>query len=164
MRTKRIAHCRNAYMDFFESRGLFDSHDYMLVVDLDTSLAIEDDFKSQLDSCFVRDDWDAVASNRRSRYYDIWALRSEQIGCTFDCWEMVNKFGDVHKYIRRFQTTICPKLAWIPCASAFGCMALYKTKAVRGKRYNGDQTCEHVSFHEGLRIFINPGFISGGEY
>ena len=163
VRTKRLAHCRNAYMDFFESRGLFDSHDYMLVVDLDTSLAIEDDFKSQLDSCFVRDDWDAIASNRRGRYYDIWALRSEQIGCTFDCWEMANMFGDVHKYIRRFQTTICPTLAWIPCTSAFGCMALYKTKAVRGRRYNGDQTCEHVSFHEGLLMFINPGFISGGE-
>jgi hypothetical protein len=42
-------------------------------------------------------------------------------------------------------------------------MALYKTKVVRGRRYNGDQTCEHVSFHEGLLMFINPGFISGGE-
>ena len=163
VRTKRIAHCRNAYMDFFESRGLFDSHDYMLVVDLDTSLAIEDDFKSQLDSCFVRDDWDAIASNRRGRYYDIWALRSEQIGCTFDCWEMAKRCGDEHKYIRRFQTKICPKLAWIPCTSAFGCMALYKTKVIRGRWYNGDQTCEHVSFHEGHRMFINPGFISGGE-
>ena len=163
VRTKRIAECRNAYMDFFEFRGFFETHDYLIVVDLDTSLAIEDDFKLQLKSCFVRDDWDAIASNRRGRYYDIWALRCEEIGCTFDCWDMTKKFGDAYKHIRRFQTTIYPKLSWIPCTSAFGCMALYKTKAIRGKRYNGDETCEHVSFHEGLRMFINPGFMSGGE-
>jgi hypothetical protein len=163
VRTKRIAQCRNAYMDFFESHGFFDSHGCMIVVDLDTSLEIEDEFKQQLESCFVRDDWDAIASNRRGRYYDIWALRSEALGCTFDCWEMANRLKDVDKYIRRFQKPIYPKLEWIPCTSAFGCMALYKTQAIRGKRYNGDRTCEHVSFNKDLRMFIHPGFISGGE-
>ena len=162
VRTKRIAACRNEYMQFFENNGFFDSHDYLIVVDLDTSLAIEDDFKTQLSSCFVRDDWDAIASNRRGRYYDIWALRSAALGCTFDCWEMANKHRDV-SYVRRFQTVICPKLAWIPCESAFGCMAIYKTKAIKGRRYDGSPTCEHVSFNMGLRMFINPEFISGGE-
>jgi hypothetical protein len=51
--------------------------------------------------------------------------------------------------------------AWIECQSAFGCMALYKTASIVNRRYDGRKTCEHVSFHAGLRIFINPTFISG---
>ena len=175
-RTKRIAAGRNAYMDFFEKSGMFDSFDYMIVVDLDSSLNIEPTFKEQLDSCFSRDDWDGIGSNRNGRYYDIWALRSAVLGCTFDCWEMVSKSIGIHggkliltypekvqAFVSRFQTVLAPSGAWIPCESAFGCMALYKVKSVRHRRYNGDTTCEHVSFHSGMRMFINPAFISGGE-
>jgi hypothetical protein len=135
----------------------------MLVVDLDSSLDIEPTFKEQLDSCFLREDWDGIGSNRRGRYYDIWALRSSVLGCTFDCWDMVNKSIGIHggklilsypekiqAFVRRFQTVLAPNGAWIPCESAFGCMALYKVKSVRNRRYNGDTTCEHVSFHSGF--------------
>ncbi len=175
-RTKRIAVGRNAYMDFFETSRMFDSFDYLIVVDLDSSLQIEPSFKEQLDSCFARDDWDGIGSNRRGRYYDIWALRSAVLGCTFDCWDMVNKSigiqggkllltypEKVQAFVSRFQTVLAPSSAWIPCESAFGCMALYKVKSVRHRRYNGDTTCEHVSFHSGLRMFINPQLMSGSD-
>lgn len=39
----------------------------------------------------------------------------------------------------------------------------YKASSVRRRRYSGDSTCEHVSFNSGLKMFINPCFISGGE-
>lgn len=176
-RTKRIAMARNTYMNWFETHGYFDTFDYLLIVDLDSSLSIEPSFQSQLHSCMNRDDWDGIGSNRRGRYYDIWALRSAALGCTFDCWDMVSRplvgvhngslilsYGDkVNLFVRRFQTQLLPYGPWIPCESAFGCMALYKVKSVRNRRYNGDTTCEHVSFHSGLRMFINPEFISGGE-
>jgi hypothetical protein len=175
-RTKRIAAARNAYMNWFENHGYFDTYDYMLVVDLDSSLRIESDFQKQLHSCMIRDDWDGIGSNRRGRYYDIWALRSDALGCTFDCWEMVSKpvkFGiltvkppyheQVKKFVYAFQNVIPPTQEWIPCKSAFGCMALYKVKSVMNRVYNGDTTCEHISFHSGLRMFINPAFISGGD-
>lgn len=161
VRTKRIATSRNAYMDFFQQNKWFDQFDYMLVVDID-SLQIDSNFKKQLESCLTRTDWDGIASNRHGQYYDIWALRSRAMGCTFDCWDMVNRSGgDVNTYVRRFQQVIPAESAWIPCESAFGCMALYKTQSVRNHRYNGDSTCEHVSFHFGFRMFINPAFFSG---
>jgi len=171
-RTRRIAQCRNEYMKFVRET---DSA-YTLVVDLDTSLNIESKFKQQLESCFLRDDWDAIASNRRGRYYDVWALRSQAMGCTFDCWAELNKpivprvsifqkqqTNRLNFYIGRFQQVIPENTEWIKCESAFGCMVLYRTDAIRNHLYNGDITCEHVSFNNGLRIYINPKFISGGE-
>jgi len=50
---------------------------------------------------------------------------------------------------------------FIPCTSAFGGMVLYKTKSIINKTYNGDDTCEHISFNEGLKMYINSEFISG---
>ena len=182
-RTKRIAYCRNKYMEYLDNN--ISRFDYLLVVDLDASFKIYDDFKSQLASCFVRNDWDSVASNRRGRYYDIWALRSKQLGIEFDCWERVSTHSSnvnirlplsflktsrftfetlVDMFVTKYQKVIPESTDWIECRSAFGGMALYKTSSVHKRRYNGDTTCEHVSFNEGLKIFINPRFISGGEY
>jgi hypothetical protein len=174
IRTKRIAAGRNAYMDFFEKNGYFDKFDFMIVVDLDSSLNIEDTFKEQLYSCFKRDDWDGIGTNRDGHYYDVWALRSTPLGCTFDCWEMVDNHTGFYKgqllttyndrfnvFVGRFQKQIPRHVDWIQCDSAFGCMALYKVRSVRNRRYNGEKTCEHISFHSGLRMFINPAFISG---
>lgn len=169
-RTQRIARCRNEYLKYL------DGHDYMLVVDLDEILVLNSDFKQQLDSCFARSDWDAIASNRRKHYYDIWALRSRELGCVDDCWEKLKnpvfflqtgKFigtrlePDWDKYLTRFKKNIPSTSHWIECQSAFGGMALYKVSSITGRKYDGNKTCEHVSFHTGLRMFINPNFMSG---
>jgi hypothetical protein len=184
-RTQRISICRNEYLKYITD------HDYLLVVDLDNILNIQDNFKEQLDSCFSRNDWDCIASNRVDKYYDVWALRSYELGIDFDCWEMVNKYDitksiykefrkmtnkyditkliyqkirkilDRKKYVDKFIINIPQNSKWILCESAFGGMALYKTSAIKSKKYNGDKTCEHLEFHKGLRIFINPYFLSG---
>jgi hypothetical protein len=174
VRTARIAICRNKYMEVIQP--FISQHEHSLIVDLDESLCIEPSFKQQLESCFMRNDWDVVASNRRGRYYDIWALRSRAMGIDYDCWEMASKNNGillinglftkvdaVQKYVYSHQKVIPTHLPWIECQSAFGCMALYKTASIANRRYDGSRTCEHVSFHVGLRIFINPAFISGGE-
>jgi glycosyltransferase involved in cell wall biosynthesis len=171
-RTKRIAQCRNFYLDYFHQEKLFDQYDYLLVVDIDNILQIESKFKQQLESCFQTSlEWDAIASNRKIVYYDIWALRSSELGCTFDCWEMAAKYNTKYKfgiyqtgtqkYVTAFMKHIPKNSKWIKCQSAFGGMALYKTASIKTKKYNGDKTCEHIAFHEGLKMYINPEFISG---
>lgn len=172
-RTKRIALSRNLYLDYFHKEKLFDEYDFLLVVDIDDILQIESSFKQQLETClnFKEKEWDAIASNRKDKYYDIWALRSQELGCVFDCWEMAAlhkpkyKFGfyqtGTQKYVTSFMKNIPRNSKWIECQSAFGGMALYKTASIKTKKYNGDKTCEHISFHEGLKMFINPDFISG---
>lgn len=174
VRTKRIAAARNAYLSY--SEPIYSEFPYMIVVDLDNVLDISETFNAELASCFVRNDWDALASNRKGRYYDIWALRCNMLGCNYDCWEMMNKQvgffnGELllttpqrwRMFIGRHQRVIPQNAHWIPCDSAFGGMAIYKTSKIKGRRYNGDATCEHISFHLGLRMFINPAFNSGGD-
>jgi len=182
----RIAKGRNTYMQYFKENNLFNSYDYMLVVDLDDILNIESNFKEQLDSCFKIEDWDVMASNRNDKYYDIWALRSNSdiLYCDFDCnyhenarvsisfckhsgKKLVNKTSEnprKNEYAKNpaiLNKNIPRDTGFIECSSAFGGMALYKTKAVSDRIYNGDVTCEHISFHNGLKIFINSEFISG---
>jgi glycosyltransferase involved in cell wall biosynthesis len=167
LRTQRIARCRNKYLKYITD------HDYLLVVDLDDVLRIQDTFKEQLESCFLRNDWDAIGSNRLYKYYDLWALRCEKLGVIDDILtKNVSRFVQgklraltneeyISCYVTPMQKNIPITDDWIECTSAFGGMALYKTFAIRGHWYNGDKTCEHISFNEGLRIFINPKFISG---
>jgi len=162
------------------------NYEYMLVVDLDDMLNIESNFKEQLDSCFKIKDWDAMSSNRNDKYYDIWALRSnsEILFCDFDCNNNDNSRISISfcRYSGRKIVNIIPEnerkkeykknpeILWkniprnygfIECTSAFGGMTLYKIKMIKDKVYDGDKTCEHISFHEGLKMYINSGFISG---
>jgi hypothetical protein len=57
---------------------------------------------------------------------------------------------------------------WLPVASAFGGLGIYKTEAFANSNYfgvkDGYEICEHVPFHEragelGARLYINPMFI-----
>ena len=101
---------------------------------------------------------------RRSKYYDIWALRSEELGITFDCWEMVNsKQMTVHDAVARFQKIIPTDHPWIKVESAFGGMALCNSKSIQHRIYDGDKGCEHVPFFKGLCMYINPKLISGSN-
>ena len=187
-RTMRIAKGRNTYMQYFRDNNFFNNneYEYMLVVDLDDILNIESNFKEQLDSCFKIEDWDAMSSNRNDKYYDIWALRSnsEILFCDFDCnnhddsllsilfckfskRKIVTKISNNN---RKNEYTRNPEILWkniprnygfIECTSAFGGMTLYKTNKIKDNVYDGDKTCEHISFNKGLKMYINSGFISG---
>jgi len=173
-RPRRIAICRNKYMELAEP--YFSQFSEMIMVDLDDALNIEHNFKEQLATCFTRTDWDALGSNRRGKYYDIWALRSKVLGITYDCWEMAaqHKTGLIlthdgfrytdqrQKYVYDHQKVYPETMPWILVESAFGGLAIYKTSSIKGRRYIGE-TCEHVSFNQGLRMYINPRLISGGE-
>jgi hypothetical protein len=160
-RTRRIAICRNKYMELAEP--YFSEHSEMLMLDLDNSLEIETIFKAQLATCFERSDWEALGSNRRGRYYDIWPLRSKVLDITYDCWDLIMKGVPKEICLKRHQRVIKEIDPWIPVESAFGGLAIYKTQAIKGRRYDGSKTCEHVDFNKGLQMYINPSLISGGE-
>jgi co-chaperonin GroES (HSP10) len=187
-RTMRIAKGRNTYMKYFKDNNLFynSEYEYMLVVDLDDILNIESNFKDQLNSCFKINDWDAMTANRVDKYYDAWALRSnsEILNCDYDC----NSNEGARTVIQRCKFTgrkiitsipenkriqeyrrnpailiknIPRNYGFIECTSAFCGMALYKINKIKDRLYNGDKTCEHVSFNDGLKMYINCEFISG---
>lgn len=178
LRTERISHCRNMYVDQILNNETYKHIDYVIVSDFDglnthiSSAAIE--------SCWEREDWDMCAANQRGPYYDIWALRHEDWNPN-DCWA---QYRFLNRYTpnteKNLYSSIYSKMIrlpvssdWIEVDSAFGGLAIYKKNIFSMGRYvgvndKGEEFCEHVYFHNqlrqhGARLFINPRLINA-EY
>lgn len=177
LRTDRIAHCRNAYLDELDHNPLYADVDTVFVTDFDrvnTHLTAQ-----ALRSCWQRDGWDGCMANQAGPYYDVWALRHPE-------WSPNDCFAQMRFLERQGLTperalraavdsrmiTISPEADWIEVDSAFGGLAVYRREALRGLRYHGLdaaglETCEHVALHaqmraRGARLFINPRLINAG--
>jgi hypothetical protein len=180
-RTVRLAFCRNFLINLLHTN--YGGFDYFINVDLDNIL--RHDTIDGLKKCFqLERPWDALFANASPVYYDIWALRSEEIGLTYDCWDKIH-----HEYqkgvpyyiskiphVKAFQTHINPGQDLIEVQSAFGGFGIYKVAATKDCRYVGEiekcefdeptgcnaECCEHVHFHKdmisknGAKLYIAP--------
>ena len=176
-RTQRIAHCRNLYLNEFETTSTYAGADFLIAADLDgVNSCIT---QSAFDSCWQNSNWDVVTANQWNAYYDIFALR-HPLWSPNDCWEMQHylaneKFYDEvdAKFIAVYSrmANIPESNPWIEVDSAFGGLAIYKMPLIKGLRYVGGLTksgydiCEHIGFHQqiqerGGHIFINPQLIN----
>lgn len=166
-RTERLACIRNRLLD--EARQLDPTNEgLLLMMDMD-DVATKGTLAATIHTCFhfSFDSWDALTTNRRFVYYDIWALRIRQ-HIEFDFAEMRRKTrsmeGDL-KYYLRFLRRIRKSDRLLPVLSAFAGAALYKMSALSGKHYiglgpEGGEVCEHLSLHEqmireGRKIYLN---------
>lgn len=174
MRTMRIAKARNECISIIEQK--YSTWDYMIMIDLDNVSIGE---IRGISTCweYPTDQWDVMTANQEKEYYDIWALRSKTIGCTFDCWltgilKGMSQQEMQDKLVTPFQKPI-PQSGIIEVDSAFGGLGIYKISKILGSRYVGYQEimghifeiAEHVRFHEqlkekGCRIFINTRMIN----
>lgn len=163
-RIGRMVALRNQYMDYIEEHGM--RADYLIVVDMD----VEQIYLDGILSCFKHDNnWDAVTAfgysfgpKLRKRYHDTFAL--EEYGTL--------QRPKTEKNIRRLQDKYrnLNEHNWVRVDSAFGGLAIYNFKAVKGLRYmlldNADRRvrcrCEHSSLALQMkkrgydRFFINP--------
>jgi hypothetical protein len=174
-RTKRIAYCRNKYMEEFDSDPEYQNSDYVIIADFDgVNTCITD---KSISSCWERDDWSVATANQWGPYYDIFALR-HPLWSPNNCWESQIFLGimgmteDDSKFVAVYSRmfTIPEEGEWIEVDSAFGGLAVYKAEVIKGLRYvgsdsQGNEMCEHVNFHQlikerGGRIFINPHLIN----
>jgi hypothetical protein len=171
-RTARIAHCRNAYMDFLDKEAR--DEDFVVIADLDGANA--DLTKSRFETIWDRTDWDVCTANQLFAYFDIWALRAKgwsDIDWMEEYKQLVEGGMRSQKALRialyAKMKRISPKSDWIPVDSSFGGLGIYRFRAIRGLRYlgelNGREICEHVPFHrsireKGGRILIVPGLIN----
>lgn len=167
-REERIASCRNIYVNHILKN--YKHYDLMIVVDLDDVLQetinpkIFDKCMSQL----VYPTWDAVFANQSYRYYDIWALRNDEVN--YDCWEkIVSREMTRDISITNHQYHIPKNTPYIPVKSAFGGMGIYKIKLLDDTTiYNAKDgnfiRCEHVSFNDSIvskggKLFIDPSMV-----
>ena len=177
LRTERIAHCRNRYLDEIVQNPTYAKGDYVIVSDFDgmnTLLTPE-----AIASCFARQDWDVCTANQRAPYYDIWALR-HPLWSPADC---IREFkflkdmgageeGALSAAIFSKMLRISEDSNWIEVNSAFGGLAIYRRDAIGDARYNGlnelgEEQCEHVALHStmrsaGFKIFVNPRLVNVG--
>lgn len=170
-RTERLPECRNALLDALWEK----SADFMIMMDMD-GICEEPIPEESILSCFKYplDGWAAMTANISSKYYDIWALRSEW--CPYDCWKMVwNRPPDmtsdqaVEKFIHAHKKHIPRDLQQIEVESAFGGLGVYQTRFLKGCRYSRkstfhDMDVEHCAFNQAIRrnggkVFINPALI-----
>ena len=168
-RIERIAHCRNAYLDYVRTTS--EKFDYVVVADLDGVNNLLT--KEKVATCWKFDGWSACTANQSGPYYDIYALRAPGWS-EMDCWNEarslyasgMNPVKSWVKAIREKQRIILESEDWIEVTSAFGGFAIYKTETfLEGKyqTFSGDElnVSEHVPFNlkltaTGHRIFINP--------
>lgn len=170
-RLERIAHCRNAYLDFLEEAG--DSFEFVLIADLDgvnSRLGIRQLAELNLDG-----DWAGCFANQVGPYYDIGALRAKfwQDNDPFESRQRLVQIGfhfeqAHHIAVTSKMITLSTNAPPIEVDSAFGGFAVYRTKWLRGARYSAhgeggaSLQVEHVAFNQSIRekggrLFILPG-------
>jgi hypothetical protein len=175
LRTQRIAHCRNAYLQELRSNPAYRTVDCVIVADFD---GVNDALTKQaLESCWQRDDWDACTANQAGPYYDLWALRHPTWSPN-DCFDQYRfHLAQGQSAFKAYFASVYARMirihrdsAWIAVDSAFGGLVVYRKAAMLDGSYSGltadgNELCEHVSFHRELRaqgrlIFINPQLVN----
>jgi hypothetical protein len=176
VRTERIAHCRNRYLEELEGESYSDV-DYVVVSDLDGMNRLLT--RRAVMCSFERSDWDVCCANQRGPYYDILALR-HPTWSPGDCLDQLRQLraqgvgeeAALRVAIYSKMVRIPTSREWIEVDSAFGGLAIYRKAILTGANYRGTDAagasvCEHVALHASIRerhgrIFINPALINSG--
>lgn len=178
LRTDRIAHCRNRYLQEIDDNPLYAAVQWVVVADLDGTNHLLD--RNAVASCWRRGDWDVCCANQRGLYYDIWALR-HPTWSPDDCWARYRQLvaQGTPRYAARWSAVysrmrhIASDQPWIAVDSAFGGLAIYRRSVLSGVRYcgvgpAGEEVCEHIALHAQLRarghtIMLNPALLNLDE-
>jgi hypothetical protein len=177
LRTARLAHARNQYLEFMRNCALR-SFDFLVVMDMDeiNFFPIAVDQVAQAARLLESDANHAAAfANQPQCYYDMWALRQAKLS-PGDVWEEALRFAIEHNvsddvayeatYRRR--TFAIPETApVVEVDSAFGGIGIYRMSQVLRHDYSGTrrlslmigarehafdcQVCEHVALHNAIR-------------
>jgi hypothetical protein len=171
LRTERLAYGRNRLLDAVLARQRWD---YICWADLDGLVGDRFSTAGFLSNFQNEAAWDAVFPLSWPLYYDIWALREDQI-CPDDyVWDGAHRLNaalHAGKEIHAATQQLAPGrvAGWLPVRSAFGGFGLYKAALAGRGRYTGlhqgREICEHVPYHAallaaGARLYLNPQCIT----
>ena len=176
-RGESLTEARNYVLEL--TRSYWEEGTYLLLLDADSPNAVPLNIEG-FQTCFSREDWDACFVNQQGEYYDLWALRDDQLTEDYQI-----KFrhlswgnGSMQSALKPYQQ---PKRgtdgSFYPVKSAFGGAGLYKTWSIPsharyecttictidGQPYKVP-VCEHVPFHEAFvhaKLVINTTWVNG---
>lgn len=173
-RVSRITHCRNKYLEYFESRVRESKYDLVVVADLDN--VNKKLTRNSISRCLALDEWSVCTANQRGPYYDIYALRAKgwseiDINREHDHLKSLGKSPFMNFYLSVIRKMFRKRGSHpFLVDSAFGGCAIYKASALLNHRYiefdeEGLLQCEHVGLHNsmnksGAKIYLVPTFIN----
>lgn len=136
-RTVRIAKARNVCLDIVYNK--LNNISFHIMIDSDnvgTSKWNIDIINKYLNN-FDGDNWDCISFNKKSGYYDIWALLYDDFkhhcwGFRPECWEVVDLMKK--NITEKLQNS---KSNSIEVMSAFNGFGIYKTERFKGFYYDG---------------------------
>ncbi len=164
--TQRISYARNYILDYIHNNNL--NPDYIISIDMDEIL-MKFRCKSIIHPLNETLDWAMFGGNSKI-YYDMWALRTLKKP-NKDFWK--NKKDSNQKYIMSKEKIleeyfmIDKESNPIEVSSCFNGIGIYKYKYILNCRYNGDETCEHINFHNEMKVknearfYIHPKLMVG---
>ena len=172
-RIKRLTHCRERYLtEIKNNKNKYNF--YIMIMDLDEKMDLFT-FKG-FKSCFNRKyKWSACSATQKKYYYDLYALRHNNI-LPNDCIDNLKNLDKKNfNYIQNIYQSIYSKMIeigninyWLEVDSAFGGTTIYKKKDLINLSYFSNNNknfkhSEHVSINLHLKnlkkkIFINPKF------
>lgn len=172
-RTMRISNGRNKILDKIKEINNNNYYTYMIMLDLD-DVNDSGKFVTSIETCFKYDvsSWDILTGNQNGYYYDLWALRNDDMD--YDCWQtyysMPQTDENAYAYIWGKYKVYLPNQI-LEVDSAFGGIAIYKLASIPDNcRYvghypQGGEQCEHVQFNKcikdnGGKIYINTDFLT----
>lgn len=158
-RTARLAHTRNAYIEFVR-RSKYRTYQHLVILDFDDVNAVELDteaFRGAISFLERAPEIQGVFANGLPVYYDIWALRHPD-WCPTDCWSEIRQATEMtmeqakERLVYSRQVYIPRNTSPIRVESAFGGLGVYRLPAALSGRYTGTtkdglEVCEHVSFN-----------------
>lgn len=168
-RIAKMVFLRNQYLEFIEQRQL--KADYLMVVDLDVAQLYLDGILSSFAP--ITPEWDAITAfgystspKLKRRYHDTYALTEWGDENNPQTEQKIKLLADKYGILAVHDE-------WLRVFSAFGGLAIYRFKVIRGLRYqvltNDDSRvevrCEHYSLYKQMteqgfnRFFINPGMV-----
>ena len=163
--TERVSYARNYILKYIESNKF--NPDYLISMDMDDILL---NFKcnSILYPFFEDINWSMFGANS-DIYYDMWALRTLNnpdkdfwIGKKKDNKYIISKSDILKEYF-----IIDKDSQPIKVNSCFNGIGIYKYNDIKNCKYDGNNTCEHVNFHQEMieknkaNLYIYPKLIVG---
>ena len=134
-RTHRIAHARNACLDYVRAHR--DRFPLFAMMDFDDPNA-KSVHPEVLTAGLARDDWDGLSFQTTPAYYDIWALSLYPFCFSYNHFRQsrTNSYAALQAYVERRLARLTPG-ELLPCTSAFNGFAVYRTAVYADSRYDG---------------------------
>lgn len=181
-RMPSICEARNTVLSHFSS--LFGENVYLLLLDADSPNSVPFDvegFKTSFEEEFISK-WDALFPNQRTKYYDLYALRDNQLPENYQLrYRHLNwQDGSMQRALTKYEHPKKDPTGFYPVKSAFGGAGLYKTLSLKDVSYEYKEhwthpetnqtyivdSCEHVLLHnqlssKGCKLYINCNWFIG---